>query len=355
MTALAQRAIGWRHGVVADAGPVPATLADPPIANWGATSAPLAGGSSAGAAAFAGDDDLARTAAVAEAVERYAASVCAAGTAYRLADNQPVAGFDDVLSLRAPGATSSGLAADPSPLRALLRAAQELIERDALMTTWLHGVAARRVDLPDALLEPVLRLAGTATAFNLTPAYSPHPVAAVAGCIPRRGRPRLSMGLACRSRWDDALAKAWLEWAQGVVFAGMRADEIGPLSPKDVTDFDRHAVYYTVNPEQWDGLPLFGGPRTDRPPDAEVVGAPTDELHALAHCGVELLYRDLTTVDAAHIGLRVVRVVAPDLTPIHADHNHPALNARSHDLHWRYPWATPTATSFPNPMPHPLG
>lgn len=401
------RAVGWRHGLVAGVAAVPTTMADMDVANWSATLRPTETGSGAGGVAF--DTASARDAALAEAVERYAAVRCPLAEV-RAADGVEVVGLDrftlhapwqvdrvgfpHAVSYRRPGpltaayslvdnrrlavpaalltldparttlTTSSGLAADRSPLRALLRAVQELIERDALMVTWLHGVGARRVALPDHLATPVLVAGGEVTAFDLTPAYSPHPVAAVAGNLPRRGRPRLSLGLACRGRWEDAVTKAWLEWTQGTVFAGLALLGTGGggvrrrATTSEVTDFDRHAVFYTEHPERWSALPLWDGPTVARPADAPVTGRPGDELAALAlaleAAGVAVLYRDLTTVDAAQVGLRVVRALAPGLVPIHGDHNWPHLGGTAGDLTSRYPWARP-GSAFPNPAPHPLG
>jgi ribosomal protein S12 methylthiotransferase accessory factor len=396
------RAIGWRHGVVADATAVPTVAADFDVANWGATTQPLVDRTAAGGVGY--DDDSARAAAVAEAVERYVAVLAplpvieprpgdltaritdctlhsrqqqdAPGfpyaaayddaapltRAWRVTDGRPACvplGLVTLDPARSVIATSSGLAAAATPIRALLRAVQELVERDALMTTWLHGVAARQVPLPERLLRPVRERDGDVTCFDLTPAWSPHPVAAVAGNAPLRGRPRLSLGLACRARFTDAVEKAWLEWTQGTVFAGgarWRGSD-APASPSNVTDFDRHAAYYSSHPDEWAALPIWRGDTTAPPPDA---GRATDAdelqhlVHALAAAGIELYYRDLTTVDAARIGLRVVRALAPSLTPIHGDHRWPHLGGRAADLAFRYPWAA-AGSAFPNPAPHPLG
>ncbi|HVF75261.1 MAG TPA: YcaO-like family protein [Acidimicrobiales bacterium] len=374
---LLDQAVGWRHGLVADVGDIPVTLADLPLANRVATLTPVTGDSSAGG--VSSDPVAARCAAIAEAVERYVAVVCALPPAsatsrlpfdaggpttdvYSVVDGSAWAAPVSLVTLdpaRSTVSTSSGLAADGSPLRALLRAVQELVERDALMVTWLHGVAARQVPLAERLAGPVRARGGDAVCFDITPAYSPHPVAAVAGNLPQRGRPRLSLGLACRARWDDAVEKAYAEWAQGVIFAGMYRSRYPGLrlEPDEVTDFDRHAAYYTLHPERWADLPLWGGPVGERPPDAAVVGRPADELHHLATTlaanGVDTYYRDLTTVDAAAVGLRVVRALAPDLVPIHGDHRRPHLGGTAPDMARRYPQAT--STVFPNPAPHPLG
>jgi len=286
--------------------------------------------------------------------------------AYSLSDNRQVwvpaalVGLTDSFGALP---TSSGLAAAPTVELALLRATQEIIERDALMTTWLHGVAPKRVILPQALVEPVEDRGGWVVVLDITPEFSPHKVALVAGNLPIEGRPRYSIGAACRSRWEDAADKAYLEWTQGVIFAGHRAKREAGLSfqsADDVRTFDDHAVYYTVHPDRWDELPLLRNPQ-----EPISIGSPdpaksTAEALALLvehlnHSGVRLFYRDLTLGDLKQIGLRVCRVLSPDLTPIHADHCWPHLGGRSSDLLWRYPWAADQPIIFPSPHPHPLG
>ena len=51
--------------------------------------------------------------------------------------------------------TSSGLAAAPDSRQALERATQEIIERDAFMSVWLHALAPPFAPLPPSLLEPI--------------------------------------------------------------------------------------------------------------------------------------------------------------------------------------------------------
>ncbi len=258
--------------------------------------------------------------------------------------------------------TSSGVAAGPTALHALLRAIQELIERDALMVTWLHSVPGRAVELPTALEDEVAGLHGDARAFDLTPAYSPFPVAAVAGGIPQRGRPRYSLGVACRETWDEALEKAYLEWNQGVLFAGIygrHADTSGIDDPATVRTFDEHAMYYTLHPERWGALPLFArrdefhevSRRGRAMPAAEALAA---LRAAFADGGIRLFYRDLTTIDADQLGVRVVRATSPDLAPIFSHQEWPLIGGVDGLLASRFPWA-PADLPFPNPMPHPLG
>jgi ribosomal protein S12 methylthiotransferase accessory factor len=259
-------------------------------------------------------------------------------------------------------ATSSGLAAGRSRYGVLLRALQELVERDALMTTWNHCLPGRRVALPARWRDLIDPLGGRVWAFDLTPLYSPHPVAAVCGSLPARGRPRIAIGSACRSSWAEAVDKAFLEWAQGILYAGFfLARNPGKRfrNGSEVVTFADHAAYYSVHPEQWERVPLhseaFDAPAPPDSPDWRAPAAQQLEalVSALAAQGIGLYYRDLTTLDLDQAGTAVVRVLSADLAPIHADQRWPYIGGRSRELAWRYPVAP--VGPFPNPLPHPLG
>jgi len=258
--------------------------------------------------------------------------------------------------------TSSGLAAGPTAFQALLRAVQELIERDALMFTWLHSVAARAIRVPTNYVNETGRLGGEMWAFDITPAYSPFPVIAVAGGIPKRGKWRYSLGVACRETWEAALEKAYQEWNQGVLFAGIYEQyvDVSQISdPHKLKSFDEHAIFYTLHPEQWHSLPMF---RTkDTMHEVSLKGRATSTIEALKtaktalkKANIRLYYRDLTTIDAEQLGVRVVRATSPDLAPIFAHQEWPLVGGLEDKLHTRYPWVQGTP-EFPNLMPHPLG
>lgn len=378
--ALVERAVGWRQGVVSQLHPVPHSLSDVDLEGWAAVPEPFATGGTSGGTT--------RVAAIAEALERHAAArarleVVTEGECWPLEHfslhtvEQRVApnyryrkGYVDTPYTRAwtlPGndlirvpaglvaldasyglpATSSGLAAGPSTTSALLRAVQELVERDAFTTTWLHSLAPQRfdADLPHG-----------AQAFDLTPAYSPHPVVAVAGSLPIAGRPRPTLGLACRATTAEAVRKAYEEWVQGTVFVEVWLARNGDGPVEEATDFDEHAAYYATHPAKWDDLPWFRGFEADPPPDAQARGTTaelTELVHALDRAGIRLAYRELTTPELSAVGLHCVRVLSPDLAPLHSDHRWPHLGGRAAELDWRYPHASPGV--FPNPAPHPLG
>lgn len=258
--------------------------------------------------------------------------------------------------------TSSGLAAGASPPEALLRGLQEIVERDALMVTWLHGLSGRAVRLSPGHQTEIARLGGRVATFDLTPAYSPFPVAAVMGGIPERGRWRYSLGVACRNTWEAAAEKAYLEWNQGVLFASIypRHVDIAALpGPGDLVSFDEHAMYYTAHPDEWEALPLWRG--RGRPGEPSEVGEERNVREAIAvasarlrEAGIRVFARELTTIDAVQAGLHVVRVLSPDLAPIYAHQRWPSLNGVDELLATRY--ADRVGDSgFPFLAPHPLG
>jgi ribosomal protein S12 methylthiotransferase accessory factor len=401
------RAASQRHGVVMPARIVARTAADlPEVFNATVMAGALELEKRAGGAGRS--SDAAKRAAMGEALEHYAARVCALpgrpsseveGEVVELADfslhsreqrshpgfphrdfyEQPAiytrcwSPLDNdaawlpraLVGMGETGAgvtTSSGLAAATSPHVALLRAMQELVERDALMVTWLHGVPGRRVDLDPGYDDPVCERGGELACFDATPDYSPHPVALVLGQLPARGRARYALGAACRETWAGAVEKAFLEWVQGVTFAGYRLNhEAGPTyrSPLEVRTFDDHATYYTLRPDEWERLPIFRGRRFDRRPSAIGADSPGREIlllaHALCDAGVRVYYRDLTTPDLRQIGVHVVRALSPDLVPIFDDQRWPLLGGTAADVAARYSWTAGLRLTFPSPFPHPLG
>jgi ribosomal protein S12 methylthiotransferase accessory factor len=258
-------------------------------------------------------------------------------------------------------ATSTGLAAGPNTYVALLRAVQELIERDALAVTWLHGIPGLRVDLPTDYTMAVRELGGTAICFDATPAYSPHPVALVAGELLLRGARRIALGAACRETWRQAVEKAFLEWLQGISYAGFHLESPSgqPRAAQDLKTFEDHALYYTLHPEEWDEIPLLRGDGVGPIAGDEAPSRASDSVARLSDRlfreGVRIFYRELTTPDLDEVGVRVIRVLSPDLAPLACDEEWRFLGGTVGDVCRRYPWASRAGLTFPSDHPHPLG
>ncbi len=408
MSALIDRGSGVRHGVVVSPVDIPRSSADP-ASVFHATVAIEGSNYKSAGGGVARTPEVARIAAVAEALERYVAShatlpirraseltdqdcVRLAGwslhserqrsqptypyhsafpedewltEAFSLPDNTSVWVPAALVSLTEDYgvlATSSGLAADPDPQKALLRGIQEIVERDAFMTTWVHGLGGKLVDCRPA----DKRLGGELRVYDITPAFSPHPVVAVLGTLGLNGEPRHSIGLACRATWSEAVERAELEFLQGTLFVGhyLRLfPAMKGLKPEAVTGFDEHAIYYGANPSQWELLPIHRFSTNSRVakeferPSRSTATELEELVGALTKNGIRLMYRELTTVDMNQIGLHVVRALSPDLTPIHHNHNWPFLGGRASDVFFRYPDADDRrgTDKYPSPFPHALG
>lgn len=210
--------------------------------------------------------------------------------------------------------TSSGLAAGPTALHALLRAIQELIERDALMMTWLHSVPARSIQVPSKYADKVTNLGGEIWAFDVTPMYSPFPVIAVAGGVQKRGKWRYSLGIACQKRGLMPYKKHTSNGTKVCCLLGFMKSMLIHLRYSSYTlkSFDEHAIFYTLHPELWHSLPMFRN--TKKLYEVSVKGTPmtTEQAlkiakKALQDNKIRLFYRDLTTIDADQLGIRVVR------------------------------------------------
>lgn len=285
---------------------------------------------------------------------------------FSLVDNSPVWVPQPFVSLQDPHRTgvpnSSGLAAGPNPHAALLRGVQELIERDALMTTWLHGLSGHAIAPPSPLVSEIAKLSGEFTVLDLTPAYSPFPVTAVMGGIPKRGVWRYSLGVACKHDRDSAVDKAYLEWNQGVLFAGVYrelADVSRIQKDTELHSFDEHAMYYTLYPELWPKLPILREKNAPYAPSLRT--APEDPRRALdvtrkalADAGIRVYYREVSTIDAIQAGLRVVKALSPDMALIHSHDAWPFLHKVDGMVESRYP-SRGAESQFPNLKPHPLG
>ncbi len=303
-------------------------------------------------------------------------------------------------------ATSNGLAAGPTNAEAIERGLQEVIERDALMTAWLHGLAPQRLELPKALGDRIDHLGADVRVLDLTPTYSPWPVVAVCGSLPWRGRPRIGLGSACRPTYAQAIEKAFLEWSQATVFVGvqMAFDRLRAYeSANSVVTFEDHALFYSAHPQKWLSVPFWASstqtPIPDQPDihephateqrydhdgrqperDSAQPGVSGESGHfanpgrgnagTLAHQAklrvnhataklnqhnLSVLTVDLTIPEVRELGVHVFRVLVPGLVSVNPDHRWPYLGGTATMSRLRFPTLDPHV-NFPSAFPHPLG
>ena len=291
-------------------------------------------------------------------------------TGYRLHDDAVVAVPRLAVGLNDPDgtgvATSNGLAAGPSLETAVERALQEVIERDALMIAWLHGLTFPAVALPYHLDRLVSPLNANVRVVDITPTYSAWPVVAVCGSLPWRGRPRIGMGAACRPTFEAALEKAFLEWTQATLYVGVQM-QFGNTKdfagPDEVTTFEDHALYYSAHPQQWSQVPLVRGPQPSPTGQGQGQGqgqgsgvaSTARQVVRLNAAGFDVVAVRFEAPDLEEIGLSVVRVLVPGLTSVNADHRWPLLGGETANWRRRFPDNSGPTVAFPSPYPHPLG
>ena len=253
----------------------------------------------------------------------------------------------------APG-FSTGLSCGRTGDPVLLRGAQEVIERDALVGSWWGGYA-----IEEWPATTVLDTLGADTRWrverpNLTyrfyrirSPYSEHVT-----LVSIRGQdeegPIFSVGSACRETRETSWQKSILEAIQGRhccrrLLAQWRSG--GQPALEVPTTFFEHALYYLVHPDRLATTPL------ERPLQPEAVNASRERLEGLQQrLGVArpILFRLLTPQ-----GLRelfpdwiVLRVIIPGLQPLHADHRLPFLGGPS--------WKPRTLADWQAVPPHPF-
>ncbi|GAA3640624.1 TOMM precursor leader peptide-binding protein [Kineosporia mesophila] len=270
---------------------------------------------------------------------------------------------------------STGLAAGPGHIAAVLSGLQEVIERDALAISWLHRLPPRPVSPEVVAASPrvaeqlALGTSWTVDFHDLSLDLDLPVVAAVMRY--RRDREDvLSFGSACRGDLTGAVEKAFLEAAQGLTYVRrlLRTFADWEAAPdfSDVDEFNKHAILYTRYPHLRERAGyLLHGPITRRPARLSVPAPEGDEalldsaVRQLAGAGHEVYVVDLTTPDVAALGVRVVRVLVPGLQHLSGSHALRFLGGRRlNEMPLRLArseghesWSSRPDNSFPHPLP----
>jgi ribosomal protein S12 methylthiotransferase accessory factor len=239
-------------------------------------------------------------------------------------------------------ATSSGLACGPSFTEAALAALLELVERDAVMVAW-----SNRLSLPlltwdgDRWIEQLDRefFAVTGLRYSVVDASALLDVPVAIGVVhgPPGSRAALAVGAGCAARMRDAWLKALSE-AFGVYrWLGLQREaEPGGRLPRadEVRTFDDHMLFYATHERAQRAAFLDASNARTAPTDARPLTGSTPRtqiealLERLERRGVSAYAVDVTSPDVASLGLRVVRVVAPELCALDVAHSARFLGCR---------------------------
>jgi ribosomal protein S12 methylthiotransferase accessory factor len=239
--------------------------------------------------------------------------------------------------------TSNGLAAGPTLEAAALAGIYELIERNSFLITWMNRVPVPEVMAPaTAMIETTFirhyaRFGIETRVFHLATDLPVYVMMAV--LLDRSGRgPAALVGLGCHPDPLLAFRKAIFEAAQtrpGYVhrFAD-RATWENLRDYRDLRSLDDHAAFFAPA----DRLAEFGflfarAGSLDLASLPNLAAAGTkNELGritgALRGTGCRVICADLTTPDLHFYPVRVVRILAPGLQPIHFGHGEERLGGK---------------------------
>ncbi|PPK66801.1 YcaO-like family protein [Actinokineospora auranticolor] len=223
--------------------------------------------------------------------------------------------------------TSNGLAAALDTDAATVRATLELVERDAMMTTWLTGARGRYVELDDTLDPEVadavdgLRAAGPTVEIYLlhTSRYGTTAVALAVGDGKRW--PGAAIGLGADRSPRAAIRDAVFELARTAPhLATLLRDRevVVPARAQAVRGALDHAAFYfpADRVAAFDRLRCGGTSRLADLPEPAFDTTIDDLSGHLGSKGVRVAVVDVTSADVATGPFRVVRAVSPDLQPI---------------------------------------
>jgi ribosomal protein S12 methylthiotransferase accessory factor len=233
---------------------------------------------------------------------------------------------------------STGCAAHVDLCAALVNAVCEVVERDALVLTWLQRLALPRITgpLPGPVADAVARGGAGDVQTHLFDATTDLGIPTVYAVDVTRGGRGFSTAVACATDLDAgrAVLKVLREAASGRIALSAtrrRAERV-----EDFTAVWEGAVYMG-RPERRGAFAFLLESTASRPlPAIPSLTTPTAagdlEVVAgrLAASGYEAVAVDLTTDEAVRAGLRVVKVVVPGLMPLSFVHRarflaHPRL------------------------------
>jgi ribosomal protein S12 methylthiotransferase accessory factor len=254
--------------------------------------------------------------------------------------------------------TSTGLACHADPWRALYAALLEVIERDAVMISWLARTGARPLRASLRWTAPrgnAVRFDRAPEQYRLylldSPTGAPVVFAVARGA---QGQPGAAVGAAAHPSLPHACRKALVEAHQTMQWAThMLAEGRTPAPSADqVHDLDAHVAYY-LDPARVDAFAFLDGDGA-APEPAEyvelaqlpVLPDPESACRRLVAdviaAGLDCYAADVTAPEVRAAGLWVIRAVVPGLYPL-------LVGTGPRPDHPRLP-----ADASVNPDPHPF-
>jgi ribosomal protein S12 methylthiotransferase accessory factor len=248
--------------------------------------------------------------------------------------------------------TSTGLAFHPDPWRALRSGLLEVIERDAVMVSWLARAGAHELatslQWPDAR-GTLVRFDRAIERYRLFALDSPLGIPVVfALALGRAGQPPVAVGAAADLTLSEACRKALIEARQTFEWTKYMRAVRRPIPDRDeIVDLDDHVAFYldATRLTAFDHLLRLTPSSEIDLAVTEPVEGPAEQvrliLESAADAGIDCFSVDVTSPDVREFGW-AIRALMPQLYPLTVGDEHRLSHPRLHAL------------AELNPDPHPF-
>lgn len=235
--------------------------------------------------------------------------------------------------------TSSGTAGWPDSRGAILRGILELIERDAIMTSWFKGKKLNRIAIsgfPEDVVELCRILDKYQIRLELFDATSDIPIPVVVAVLTDcAAHPTcyISFGSKASATWEEAAVGAIEEGMMIRLYMKERilsGESSGEVQHALKTPEDR-MMYWGVRRRARGELNFFLGGKHDCPLQVRNLDGHTNEeilnevLSLLRKKGLEGAFVPLAAPEMERAGYHVARILLPSLVPIYFDARYPPL------------------------------
>lgn len=243
---------------------------------------------------------------------------------------------------------STGLAGAGSLETAILSGLYECIERDAFTIFWLNNLPVRRIDIRGSssavpfkrLHDELFDVSGYEYhVYDITNDLNVSTIYVILAVNSPRGK-IYPIGASSRLDGVEAVFKAVTEAIQGKPYVLHEMKQEPNWRPRpdfaDVDSFARSCKVYSIEPALVPHLlsveerahatvTLENLPRWETPGAVAAIQHITNQLRARDY---EAIIVDLTTSDVDALGVKVVRVITPELQHLHGHHAWPFLGGR---------------------------
>lgn len=267
--------------------------------------------------------------------------------------------------------TSNGLSAGSGRDHAVLGGLYEVIERDALMITWLNRLPATQIAPPEsgchaaAIIRFYARFGVTTRLLKLPTDQAATVVMAIADNPEAQGGARI-IGMGCDLDPIAAVDKAVFEMCQARPSMAARLQAGDPAARlktyADVRDLDDHPLFHTIPAHRGEFDFLFADGRTVDLSELTRPAATTQSerlalvVETARRTGGRVAFAEVTAPDIAPLGLNVVRCFITGFQPIHFGYGEGRLAGRRL-FEAPVAWGLrdrPLTEADLNPCPHPL-